>query len=159
MLDRQSSLQRRCVWLRRLASALAACFFLVLGLEAALAFRSENMAVYFAETVAERLPVLFYLVGVWTIRSSFARLAHGDLFGEVLPVLIRRLGWSLAAGGFASVFLTQWFLRALHRSAEGPWATFDPSAITVGLVGLLLIVLADLIRRAETMRQELDEFF
>lgn len=159
MDDDRSSVRRRCRWLQRLATVLMLGFVLALGVDAALVLRSADVGAYLAFTVPYRLPILFYLAGVWTIRSAFARLADGEVFGHVLPILLHRLGWALALGGFASVFLAQWLSQALRGIMEGPWAAFDPAAITVGLVGALLIVLADLMRRAEAMRQELDEFF
>ena len=140
------------------ATATMLCFLLALAVDAALALRSKDIGEYLAFTVPYRLPVLFYLTGIWTSRSAFSRLADGEMFGRVLPVLLHRLGWFLAMGGFASVFLAPWLSHLIIGSMRGPWAVFDPAAISIGLVGALLIVLADLMRRAEAMRQELDEF-
>ena len=158
MSDRQSDLQSQCRRLRALATALILAFVGVLAIDMAFASRAADLTEYIMVTVPNRLPVLFYLMGIWIIRNAFARLGAGELFGQVLPLLLRRLGWALVGGGFVSVFLTQWLLRLLDSHVPGPLATFDPSAITIGLVGLLLIVLSDLMTRAEIMRQELEEF-
>ena len=154
----QSPFLRRCAWLRRLATVLMAGFMLVLAIDVALSVRSDDFAEYLSFTIPYRLPVLFYLGGLWTIRSAFARLAAGEIFGRVLPLLLRRLGLALAFGGLASVFLTQWLWRALLGPDRGAWVAFDPAAITVGVVGLLLMMLANLMGQAEEIRQELEEF-
>ena len=159
-MDRErTSFRRRCAWLRTLATVLMLSFVLVLAIDVTLSAQSHDFAQYLAFAVPYRLPVLFYLAGVWTIRMAFARLAAGEMFGRVLPLLLRRLGLALACGGFASVFLTPWFWRLFLGPAKGALAAFDPPAITVGLVGLLMVVLANLMGQAEDMRQELDEFF
>lgn len=159
MDDKGSDLQSRCAWLRTGSTFLTCCFVLALVIDALLAFKSEDLADYLTVMVPYRLPVLFYLAGAWSIRNTFARLARGELFGEVLPIFLHRLGWWLVGGGLASVFFTQWLLQALLGPGRGAWATFDPAAITIALVGSLLIVLSDLMERAANMQQELDEFF
>lgn len=149
----------RSRWLRRLATVVLCVLAGALGIEVIMASRSDDVMRDLAYLLPHRLPMLFYLAGVWTIRQAFARLAKGEIFSQLLPVLLRRLGLALAGGGVASVFLTQWLWRTLLGTASGAWASFDPPAIAVGLVGLLMIVLADLMKRAATMRHELDEFF
>lgn len=149
----------RSRWLRRLATIVLCVLALALGIELVMVVTSGDVQRDLAFLIPYRLPMLFYLAGIWTIRQTFARLADGEMFGHLLPVLLRRLGLALAGGGFASVFLTQWLWRALLGPKHGALATFDPPAITVGLVGLLMIVLADLMKRAEALRHELDGFF
>lgn len=159
MIDPDEPLRNRSRWLRRLATVVLCVLAAALGIEAIMAVTSDDVGRNLAYLLSYRLPMLFYLAGVWTIRQAFARLAEGEMFNQLLPVLLRRLGLALAGGGVASVFLTQWLWRALIRPASGSWASFDPPAITVGLVGLLMIVLADLMKRAAAMRHELDGFF
>jgi hypothetical protein len=159
MNDAYKRLTYRSRLLRRLATVVLFVLAAALGIEVVMAFTSNDVLRDLAYLLPYRLPMLFYLVGVWTIRQAFARLAEGEMFNQLLPVLLRRLGLALAGGGVANVFLTQWLWRALIGPANGAWASFDPPAITVGLVGLLLIVLAGLMKRAVAMRHELDGFF
>ena len=149
----------RSRWLRRLATMVLCVLAAALGIEAIMVLKSDDVMRDLAYLLPYRLPMLFYLAGVWTIRQAFARLAEGEMFNQLLPILLRRLGLALAGGGVASVFLTPWLWRALIGPASGAWASFDPPAITIGLVGLLMMVLADLMKRAVTMRHELDGFF
>lgn len=159
MTDADKLLTDRSRWLRRLATVVLCVLVAALGIEVIMVFTSDDVVRDLAYLLPFRLPMLFYLAGVWTIRQAFARLAEAEMFNQLLPVLLRRLGLALAGGGVASVFLTQWLWLALIGPASGAWASFDPPAITIGLVGLLMIVLADLMKRAAAMRHELDGFF
>lgn len=159
MTNADEILSNRSRWLQRLATMVFCVLGVALAIEVTMAFASDDPVRELAYLVPYRLPMLFYLAGVWTIRQTFARLAKGELFSQLLPVLLRRLGLALAGGGVASVFLTQWLWRALPGPASGAWASFDPPAITIGLVGLLMIVMGDLMKRAAQMRHELDGFF
>jgi Protein of unknown function (DUF2975) len=158
MSDAYKALRDRSRWLQRLATCVFCALAAAIGLEAGMALNSHDTAFAAASLVIYRLPVLFYLTGVWAIRQTFSKLAGGDIFSELLPALLRRLGLALAGGGVASVFLTPWLWRALPGPMQGSWASFDPSAIAVGLAGLLMIVLGDLMRRAADMKHELDGF-
>lgn len=152
-------LRNRSRRLRRTSTVVLCVLAAALGIEIIMAIMADDVTGNLAHLLPFRLPMLFYLTGVWTIRRTFARLAEGEMFNQLLPVLLRRLGLALVGGGVASVLLTPWLWRALIGPASGAWASFDPSAITVGLVGLLMIVLADLMTRAAAMRHELDGFF
>lgn len=159
MTSADKSLSGRSRWLRRLATTVFCVVAAALGIEVTMAFTSDHVKRELAYLLPYRLPGLFYLAGIWTIRQAFARFAEGEMFSRLLPNLLRRLGLALAGGGVASVLLTQWLWRALLGPASGALASFDPPAITIGLVGLLMIVLADLMKRAADMRNELDGFF
>lgn len=158
-MDADKGFRDRCRWLRRLATVILCVLSAALVIEITMQFSSGKAVEQLAHLIPFRLPMLFYLAAVWTIRRTFARLADGEMFNEVLPLLLRRLGLALAGGGFASVFLTHWLRRAFFDQQSGSLASFDPPAITIGLVGLLLIVLGDLMGRATKMRRELDGFF
>lgn len=159
MSDADESLCDRSRWLRRLATVVLCVLTAALAIEGTMVFASDDVTSQLAYLLPYRLPMVFYLAGVWTIQRTFARLAQGEVFDRLLPILLRRLGLALAAGGAASVFLTQWLWRALLGPSVGAWASFDPPAIAIGLVGLLLVVLGDLMTRAADMRHELDGFF
>ena len=158
MAESERLLCDRSLRLRRLATMVLSVLAAALGIEILMILKSGNVTRDLSYILPYRLPALFYLAGIWTIRQAFARLAKGDLFNHMLPILLRRVGLALVGGSIASAFLTQWLWRALLGPENGAWASFDPSTITVGLVGLLIFVMADLTKRAAAMRQELDEF-
>jgi hypothetical protein len=63
----------------------------------------------------------------------------------------------LALGALTSVLIGPLLQRAMLGNNFGGLAAFDPAAIAVGLVGLLLAILARLLEQAADMRSELDE--
>lgn len=102
------------------------------------------------------VPMLFYLAGVWTIHRAFAALAKGAEVSAILAGLLARIGACLFLGGLARVFGEPWLIRlALDR--PWPYGNFDLAAITLGAVGLLLILLTAPLREAAAMRTELAE--
>ncbi len=155
----RTDLRHRSLWLKRLSTLVLFVLGAALAIEAGLVQSSEDRSNAAALLLVYRLPILFYLAAVWTIRQTFAKLADGEIFSALLPKLLQKLGFALAGGGIASVFLTPWLWRALVDPLNGSWAAFDPSAIAIGLAGSLLVILGDLMRRAVEMRQELDGFF
>lgn len=149
-------IQRRSRWLKALATAILAVLLLALGVEAAIIAGADDPGAGLRFTLPYRLPMLFYLAAIWTMRRAFAQLARGILFDRILPTLLSRVGMALAAGATASVFVTPWLLRLLDGPRRGAFAAFDPPAITIGLVGLLLVILSRLIVRAVAMQRDLD---
>lgn len=146
---------RRSRWLSRMAMTIFVTLLLVLALEAMMIVRAEDRRAGLAFWLSYRLPMLFYLSAIWTMYRAFARIAAGELFDSVLPTSLSRLGFALAGGAIGSVFVGPWLGRMLGGFRHGAFAAFDPPAITVGLVGLLLVVLSDLFRRAVAMHREL----
>ena len=51
------------------------------------------------------------------------------------------------------------WLRLLLEGGPGPVASFDPATLTLAAVGVMMIVLSGLWRRAGEMEKELGEFF
>ena len=153
----EPDISRRSRWLDRLALAILACLLFALAAEAAAVFRHARYGPDLWNWIAYRLPMAFYLSAIWTMHRAFARFAAGELFDQVLPPSLTRLGLALAGGAATSVLITPICLRLIGGPRHGAFAAFDPPAITVGLVGLLLVVLADLFSRAGAMRRELDE--
>jgi hypothetical protein len=150
------AIRSRSRWLKWLATVVLAVLVFGLCLEIAMILRGGNFASGLRWTVPYRLPLLFYIAAVWVMRQAFAQLERGALFDRMLPALLTRIGLALAAGGVASVFLTPWLWRLLCGPRLGAYAAFDPPAIAVGLVGLLLVILGRLLVRASAMRRELD---
>lgn len=102
-----------------------------------------------------QLPVLFYLSAVWMARRAILALGGGGSDDAALAKLLRNLGLALFLGGCAAVFAVPLLLRALH--GHGAIARYDAGAITLGVVGLALVVVAHLADGAAAMRRELDE--
>lgn len=102
-----------------------------------------------------RLPVPFYLWAIWAVGRACAAIGRGDYFGEVVPRLLNRVGLALFFGGIANVFVAPILIKVL--TGRGGYAAYDVAAITVGVVGLALVVIAPLLRQAAAMRAELDE--
>lgn len=101
------------------------------------------------------IPTVFYLTAIWMVRRALAALAKGALFDAVVSKLLARVGWALAGGGLSTVFVTPNLMRFFAN--RGSFATFDVGAITLGVVGFALILVARLLERASEMRAELDE--
>jgi hypothetical protein len=101
------------------------------------------------------LPTLCYLAAIWTIHRAFGALARGNAVERTVAKLLVQLGALMFFGGVLRVFAEPWLTRfALGR--PWPWANIDIAAITLGAVGLLLILLARPLRQAARMRAELD---
>jgi uncharacterized membrane protein len=72
--------------------------------------------------------------------------------------MLNRVGWWLAAGAIASLFVKPLVLRALGNPV-GYWIAFDVSAVVLGAVGLSLTVVSSVLKRAGALQTELDEMF
>ena len=144
-------------WLKHLSTAIFLTLLLALVFEAAMAARAPKPGDELRFLLPYRLGMLFYLSAIWTMRRAFGQIADGELFDRVLPTLLSRLGLALAGGAVVSIFAAPWLSRFLDEFRSGSLFAFDPPAITIGLVGLLLVVLSGLLSRAVAMRQELDE--
>lgn len=102
-----------------------------------------------------QLPVLFYLSAVWMARRAILALGEGGSDEAALARLLRNIGIALFLGGCAAVFAVPLLIRALN--GHGAIMRYDPGAITLGVVGLALVLVAHLADGAAAMRRELDE--
>jgi hypothetical protein len=149
-----ATLGARSRLLRTLVDIVLAVLVLGLAVELIAVIRGRHLG---AQVLLHRLPMLLYLWAIWNARQAIAALGRGDFFGAVVGRLLGRVGLALFLGALANVFFVPWLLRALSR---GPSiAYYDVAAITVGVVGATLMLVAQLLRQAASMRQELDEFF
>lgn len=144
-------------WLARLATMTFCVITLVIVTEAAMVAIAPRSAAALAFLLAFRAPVPFYLYALWTMRLAFGRIAGGEVFSTVLPSSLTRLGLALALGATATVFVSPLALRLMGGYRHGAYAAFDPSAITIGLAGLFLVILSRLFSRAVMLQNELDE--
>lgn len=149
----QDKLRKRARLLRNLVTIPLVVLALVLAIETL----GATLGNYSARALVGRLPVVFYLAAIWMVRSFLASIARGVLFDRVLPQMIERVGIALAAGALTNVFLVTWIWSLL--SGRFTYAWYDPAAITLGVVGFALVLVARLLAHAADMRAELDEMF
>jgi hypothetical protein len=102
-----------------------------------------------------RMPLIFYLWAVWSVRRAIVAIGRGEGHDEAIAQLIGRVGLALFLGGIATVFVSPWL--AAWINGRGSFAFYDVSAITVGVVGAALVLVARLLGQAAAMRRELDE--
>lgn len=171
-------LRRHSLWLSRLtlfllvATALAIVLPTAIGL--ATVVRAEAMARHILFAFVVWFPAFFYLYALWAIGRSFGAFARGGLFGAQMAKGCRRAGVALALGGTASAvgvpnamrLLSQYdLLHGLGRRF-GSVLIFDAAYLAVGVVGIALFLLGQLLDRAaevqqeaQALRTELGEFF
>ena len=102
------------------------------------------------------LPIPFYLWAIWSARRAVLLIGSGGAFRTILSSMLARIGWALLAGGLVRTFVVPWGIRL--QFGFGSYGAFDPAAITVGVIGLTLVIVARLVAEAEATRAELDEF-
>ncbi len=147
-------LRARSRLLRNLVTMVFALLLLVLGIEVVALLSGRHPSPWL---LVYRLPMLFYLWAIWGSRQAIASIGKGEYFGTAVPRLLGRVGLALFLGGIVNVFgapLLLWFATGL-----GAVAYYDVAAITLGVVGLTLVLVAQLLAQAAAMRQELDEMF
>jgi hypothetical protein len=102
------------------------------------------------------LPALFYLYGLWQVRCALAALAEGGLFAAAAAVALDRVGWALAIGGLVGVALVPTLSR-LAGADPGYVLALDVGAVVLAMIGLALVLFADLFRRAEKLQNAMRE--
>ncbi len=150
-------LRRRSRLLRTLTTIVFSVLVLALMLELAGVARSPHPVPAAGYMLIYRAPMLFYLLAIWTVRLAFGSIARGALFDMVVPVLLTRLGLCLLLGATTNVLISPSLLRLFYGPSHGALANFDPAAITLGVIGLMLVLVARLLAQAAAMRTELDE--
>lgn len=111
----------------------------------------------FADAVAIFYPpILLYMGAIWSLRAALKALAGGATFDAIVPRLMAQSGAALFAGATFSVFAVP--LLTYVRDGRPYFQTFDGSAVTLGIVGAMLVPVARLLAEARAMREELDAF-
>ena len=120
------------------------------------------------------IPAALYLYALWAIGRSFGAFARGGLFGPAIARGCRRSGIALAAGATASAVGVPNAIRLLAQHGLvpeplrrfGSILVFDTAYLAVGVVGIALFLLGQLLERAaevqqeaQDLRAELGEFF
>ena len=119
-------------------------------------------------------PSILYLYSLWSIRQGFKDFAIGGVLGPAIAAGCFRAGIALALGASLSAVGVPNLARILiDRGLIDPSIglfhgvlVFDTAYLAVGVVGLALMLLGRLLRRASeiqaeaaALRNELDEFF
>ena len=119
-------------------------------------------------------PGLFYLYALWAMGRAFGAFASGGLFGSAMATGCRRAGVALALGAASSAVGVPNAMRLLMQQGFFPeqgrrFASvliFDTAYLAVGVVGIALYLLGQLLERAaevqqeaQDLRAELGEFF
>ena len=110
----------------------------------------------YVDLLIRQLPMLFYAYALWSIRGALSDYARGGSLSARASRSMQAVGISLFLGGISTVFGVPLIIRAMH--AQGSYAAFDVAAITLGAVGLSLVVIGRLLADAEAARRELEEF-
>lgn len=151
MLATEESLRQRSRILAHLVMLVLVLLLFAVGIEAVAVMRGRLDPHY----LALRLPVPFYLWAIWSVRRLIVAVGQGRGHEGVFPPMLQRTGIALFLGGISAVFVAPWITRFLL--GRGPVAYYDVAAITVGVVGLALVIVAYLLGQASEMRRELDE--
>ena len=149
MTDNQ--LQRRSRVLAHLVTVVLAVLLFAVAVELAAFARGRVGPDYLLMRIA--LP--FYLWAIWTVRRMILAVGQGLGQDRRMARLLAQVGIALVLGGVSSVFAAP--LLQLVLSGRGAIAHYDVAAITLGVVGLALVVVARLLGEAAAMRNELDE--
>ena len=102
------------------------------------------------------VPTAFFVAAIWMVSLAAKAIARGHAKEAVLARLTGRLGVCLFLGGLAFVFLQPLLLNVFVGRWSG-YAVFDIPAITLGCLGVLLTLVAHILRQAADVRRELDE--
>lgn len=111
---------------------------------------ADVVAVYY-------LPMFLYMWAIWMIRAALKAIASGALFDDVIAKLLLRVGLALFGGALFTVIGVP--LASALLWGKPVIRTFEPSALTLGIVGAALILFSRLFAEAATMRAEMEEFF
>lgn len=104
---------------------------------------------------ASLLPMPLYVFAIGAVWRALLAVSQGKTSG-VLGKLLRRVGIALFIGSLLEVFGVA--LLSSLVGEGGPLFRYDLTAITVGVLGAGLTIIARLLDEADEMRKELDEF-
>lgn len=172
-------LRKQSLWLSRLTLFLfsATALIIVMPTIYGLFYLEENgfeLPPVLLRAAVMWSPTVFYLYALWAVRSAFRDFAKGGIFGPAIARGCTSAGVALAIGATLSAVGVPNLMRILHAQnlIDRPPAEltamliFDTAYLAVGVVGVALVLLGRLLRRAveiqseaAAMRSELDEFF
>lgn len=101
-------------------------------------------------------PAVCYLWALWTLRGMFRALARDGLtFQPAVTRALGRVGWALAGGAVLTLLeapVVVWLTGG--GGPGGGFATLNVPALTLGVTGLALVVLAAMLRRGARLEAE-----
>jgi len=147
----ESNLRQRS----RILAHLVTMVFVLLLFAAAVELAAVARGRFSRHYLALRLALPFYLWAIWSVRRMILAVGQGAGHDRPMAAMLRRTGVSLFLGGICAVFVAPLVARAIRGG--GPFAYYDVAAITIGVIGLALLVVAHLLGQAADMRRELDE--
>lgn len=101
------------------------------------------------------LPALFYLWALGSIRELFRRLGRGETGFTPMVQVLAQVGWALALGATTALVITPLLVTlGEDERLRGAFALFNVPALTLIIVGLGLIVLSRMMRRAQAIETE-----
>jgi hypothetical protein len=101
------------------------------------------------------LPALFYLWALWSICDLFRALARGAFGFMPMVRVLARVGWGLMLGAVTALLITPLLVTlGQDERLRGAFALFNVPALTLAIVGLGLIVLSHMMRRAQAIEAE-----
>lgn len=104
------------------------------------------------------LSALIYALALgWICRAGWL-VARGHAFDRVLPMLLYRVGWTLAVAALADLLFVPWLLNWAYPAQWSGIARYDPAFVAIGVLGGLLVLIAGMMRRAVAMADELEGF-
>ena len=103
-----------------------------------------------------KLDLLIYIAGAHGVWRIVHTIRSKHRFTSALPHAMQLLGWTVLLGSVMTLIapLVPWAI----SGGEGSIARFDPAAFVVGVIGLLLLLMSDLIKHGLRVEKELDEF-
>ena len=95
-------------------------------------------------------PALFYLWALWSARRMFAALSRGGFAFQVVSTALGRIGFALTLGAISTILIFP-VLLIMGADVGGGFVLLNVPALTLGIVGLALIVTAHMMRRAQAL--------
>jgi hypothetical protein len=146
--------QRNKFFLWVATAALAAILFFVALAIFIVAWKGDVMATRSLIRMALAwAPVLFYIWALWSAREVFRTLSkEGFAFHESIARALTRIGLALTLGAAVSVFVGLYLLFT-GQPGQGGFPVFNAPGLTIGIVGLALVAIGELVRKADDIRR------
>lgn len=152
--------------LRTLLTMLVIMLALVLAAERAAyagLFRSHGvapgeLAIALLFQLVLAAPAALYLAALWQLRQAAAAAARGTTFGPAVVHSLRRVGYCLIVGA-ALALLGMPLLHRITGAERTRLIDYDVATLIIAGIGLGLVFLARLVRRAAAVEAELEQIF
>lgn len=142
-------MEQRAKWMARAAGAV---FLLLAILTAFQLWAAVKMSAVWIWAMI--LPMPFYLFAMGATWWALRLVGQGARLAPALSSLMRRSGLALFVGGLVEVFGTNLLLIEGGQGSQ----SINVTAIVIGVIGVGLYGLSNLIDEARAARAELDEF-